>query len=39
VIGQPRQQSDAQEIHRLIDGFMDAWNHHDAIVLATSSII
>ena len=39
VIGQPRQQNDAQEIHRLLDGFMDAWNHHDAIVLAASSII
>ena len=39
VIGQPRQQSDAQETHRLKDGFMDAWNHHEAIVLAASSII
>jgi hypothetical protein len=29
VIGQPRQQSDAQEIHRLKDGFMDAWNNHE----------
>jgi len=35
VIRQPRQQSDAQ----LKDGFMDAWNHHEAIVLAASSII
>jgi hypothetical protein len=39
VIGQPRQQSDAQETHRLKDSFMDAWNHHEAIVLAASSII
>jgi|HubBroStandDraft_6_1064221.scaffolds.fasta_scaffold2217416_2 hypothetical protein len=31
VIGQRRQQSDAQEIHQLMDGFMDAWNHHDAM--------
>jgi hypothetical protein len=39
VIGQPRQQSDAQETHRLKDGVMDAWNRHEAIVLAASSMI
>jgi hypothetical protein len=29
VIDQPRQQSDAREIHRLKDGFMDAWDNHE----------
>ena len=30
VIGQGGHESDEQAIHGVMDGFMDAWNHHDA---------
>jgi uncharacterized protein (TIGR02246 family) len=30
----PGQQEDQQEIHGVLDGFVDAWNHHDAKAFA-----
>ncbi len=30
LLGQDGREADEQAIHGVMDGFMDAWNHHDA---------
>jgi uncharacterized protein (TIGR02246 family) len=34
MMGQPGQQADEQQIHGVLNGFVDAWNHHDAKAFA-----
>jgi len=34
MLGQPGPQPDEQAIRTVMDGFMDAWNHHDAKAFA-----
>ena len=34
IIDQPAKQGDQQQIHGVLNGFVDAWNHHDAKAFA-----